>query len=103
MFPPIFLAQLDTAIKTLDHAAAMDMKWWFLGMLAIFLGSTYLRDKKADARHDALAARLDKVQDDHTSYLKDCNGRILSVIERSNEVFAKFTEICSQVKALWAK
>src|SRR4051812_34096279 len=94
------LAQVDEALKTLDHAAQMDMKWWFLGLLGTGLAAIWMVARYFTIRHDALSTRLDKVQDDRTSELKENNGRLVKVIEDSNQIIKAFTEMLGTVKHL---
>lgn len=92
---PQFLGQIDQAIKTLDHAAAMDMKWWFLGLLTIFMGSIWILAKSFTKRHDALSAKFDATQAERISELKDVNNKqsqAMSVFATALDRFTNFLD-----------
>ena len=95
------VAQIETATKFIDHAAAQDMRWWFLGLLVVGGVSLWVVARYWADRHDRMTERLDKVQDGQTAYLKDSNARLVEVVADNSAAMKAFSETIGAVKHLF--
>src|SRR3954471_24515956 len=95
------LAQIESATKLIDHAAAQDMRWWFLGLLVVGGVSLWVVARYWADRHDRMTERLDKVQDSQTSYLKDSNARLVEVVADNSAAMKAFSQTVGAVKHLF--
>lgn len=94
------LAQITDAQKLLDHAAAQDMRWWFLGLLGVMLAGIYFLARYWGSRHDRLSERLDKVQDERTRHLEGQNAQIIMVLGENTIALRKFSEVVASAQHL---
>ena len=81
------IAQLDEALRAVDHAASQDFKWWFLGLLCIGLIALYLLARFFVERDRRLSNRLDKVQDEHTATLTNMNTQQATIIAENTVAY----------------
>ena len=95
------LAQIESATQLIDHAAAQDMRWWFLGLLVVGGVSLWVVARYWADRHDRMTERLDKVQDSQTAYLKDSNARLAEVIADNSAAMKAFSQTIEAVKHLF--
>lgn len=99
----ILLAQLESVTELVDHAAAQDMRWWFLGLLIFGGAALYLVARYWAVRHDKLSERLDRVQDAQTHYLQENNARLVGALEHSTAAMHGFSAVVAAVKHLFEK
>jgi hypothetical protein len=78
------LAQINEAVKVIDHAADKDFRWWFMGLLVIGLMALFGLAKVGKGFLDRLSNRLDAVQDGNTKYLQDTGHKQLTVIAENS-------------------
>src|SRR3954453_4000250 len=95
------LAQVETATKLIDHAAAQDMRWWFLGLLVVGGVALWLVARYWAERHDRMSERLDRVQDGQTAYLKESNAHLAQVVADNSTAFKEFSQTMNAVKQLF--
>lgn len=97
----VCLAQVSDATKLLDHAAAQDMRWWFLGLLGVMMAGIYFLARYWGTRHDRLSERLDRVQDERTKYLEGQNAQMMQVLGENTIALRKFSEAVQGVQHLF--
>ena len=99
----MFLAQLETVTKLVDHAAQQDMRWWFLGALMSGGAGLMLLARYWTQRHDRLSDRLDRVQDAHTAYLQQGQAKLAEVVGENAAAMREFSHAISAVEHLFAR
>jgi hypothetical protein len=91
------IAQIDSALRAIDHAASQDFKWWFLGLLALGLVALWLMIKLFIKRDERLSNRLDKVQDEHTKTLLDLNTRQAQIIAENTMALGRLAAALEKI------
>ena len=91
-------AQIESATKLIDHAAEQDMRWWFLGLLVVGGAALWIVARYWASRHDRMTERLDKVQDNQTTYLKDSAARLVEVVADNSAALKAFSQTVDSVK-----
>jgi uncharacterized membrane-anchored protein YhcB (DUF1043 family) len=84
------LAQITETMRALDHAAAQDMRWWFLGLLMTVGLAVGWVARYFGRRHDRLSDRLDRVQDEHTEYLQEQGDKMAGALRDNASAFRQF-------------
>ncbi|HEV7405145.1 MAG TPA: hypothetical protein VGO11_19535 [Chthoniobacteraceae bacterium] len=95
------IAQIETATKFIDHAAAQDMRWWFLGLLVVGGAALWIVARYFAARHDRMSERLDKVQDSQGEYLKASNAQLVNVVADNSATMKQFSATFAAVQHLF--
>ncbi len=95
-FQPI-LAQITDTAKMIDHAAQQNGQW-FLVVAVVSMGIAIAWMARAfQMRHDKLAARLDEVQDQHTKFLEEKQGEMVSALKENATALQQFAHALSPI------
>lgn len=108
MLSALFVAQIETIIKGVDHASGQNSLWLVIAFaaavgIALYLLSRFTaeRIKAGEARSDRLVARLDSVTDANTKFLENTNERQLLIIAENTAATRELLAIVARVEKLW--
>ena len=89
---------IDTAIKTVDHAAHQDDRWMFVallvvGMVTIYFLARYFMSEIAELQREIVAVRSE-----FETHLRTANADRVAALTKSTEVIAHNSALIEQIQ-----
>ena len=89
---------LDTAIKTVDHAAHQDDRWMFVALLVIGLVTIYFLTRYFMRQITELQQEIAAVRTEFETHLRTANADMVAALTKSTEVIAHNSAIIEQIQ-----
>jgi len=89
---------LDTAIKTIDHAAHQDDRWMFVALLIVGLVTIYFLTRYFMRQIAELQKEIAAVRTDFETHLRTANADMVAALTKSTEVIAHNSAIIEQIQ-----
>ena len=90
--------ELDTAIKTVDHAARQDDRWMFVALLVIGLITVWFLARYFMRQIAELQREIVAVRSEFESHLRTANADMVAALTKSTEVIAHNSMIIEQIQ-----
>ena len=89
---------IDTAIKTIDHAAHQDDRWMFVALLVIGLVTIYFLARYFMRQIAELQKEIAAVRSEFETHLKTANADMVAALTKSSEVIAHNSAIIEHIQ-----
>ena len=89
---------IDSAIKTVEHAAHQDDRWMFVALLLVGMVTIYFLARYFMRQIAALQTEIASVRSDFETHLKTANAGMVAALTKSSEVIAHNSVILEQIQ-----
>ena len=89
---------LDSALKTIDHAAHQDDRWMFVALLVIRLVTIYFLTRYFMRQIAELQLEIAAVRTEFETHLRTANEDMVAALTKSSEVIAHNSAIIEQIR-----
>lgn len=89
---------LDTAIKTVDHAAHQDDRWMFVALLIIGMVTIYFLTRYFMRQIAELQREIAAVRTEFETHLRTANADMVAALAKSTEVIAHNSALIEQIQ-----
>ena len=89
---------IDSAIKTVDHAAHQDDRWMFVALLVIGLATISFLARYFMRQIAELQQEIAAVRTEFETHLRTANADMVAALTKSTEVIAHNSTIIEQIQ-----